>query len=1049
MFGRRQATSAAPSSRAGPSYGAASSGRKNSIHVNAMAPPQLAEKKRSVSIHSMPLSPRKPALHRSASIDLTVLSEDSTHAHHILQTLEETDYLEQVRRGDAVVTFRRIHLPGHELGFYAIVGPTQLLLWNSHPLHRAVAGKESPALHLQPIYTLPYPPEMTPLDIDGSHVILTASSFHSTTKICALVLARDGRVCFWEDINGSSIAAVTRLSMDDSEYLCHAGPSLPLVVATSTQTLWEIKLDDDRSSLRVSKLRSRRQGLWGQVSRFLSSATPSPILLTKALGTSELLVLHVDSNLERRALSPDGFESLWTFQLCGFMMDYFAQHEDGVLVYAQCLDMPLATLTHFSLLVGFQTGTDVVLYLFEFMATLTEMPQYLRSIRLGTVPTIESVQCVPINDQSVYVVSSTTLFAISVPAFPDMPLHSHAIALPYPLTTGVGVLHQSLLYLHPTPWSLRQFRSLQWTLTPAESLAPEAKRYKPTLDLHQHRSLAEWKALLTDQFQQFSSASITFHVDDTMSHGLSQAVVELAQEILDAKPSTGLHWDGSTSSWAPQLIKYQLQDKATRHRHWLRFLTTTGLFPALAEKAQQQLQEFEEKLVAAAALLHADDVRSDALLHAMHAVLVEDRGYTTEQMDATGFSVLDLFYGDVSQVDQLALHLTDDGCGALLVTMLQAVETWRRGQDTFHSPADEPWTAQGAIRTSCRRILQGSAPRDEDRALLSLVVPMVRFMDTDEKDSWTRCVLVPLVASATHDDTDVVDLIYAFEFLEGMAALSPPDRLHRYMEAHPVTATFFFEWYAGLVPNPWTSTPEVDLQSLLHPPRSLLPALYEFLKSHATLAKYAWLVSVELEQYNQVAQCALHDARRETESLERQKTMLSLGKLAAYAADESSPNTAVFDQELLRVRVQEALEVSRPLPPANVLQACLDELTNAASDPDRTLHWLRLAMDVVASVDMNVEAMKRQLWRDALLADSDLWIQVLDEYTACTNETQLEAAMKKSLIYRSLQEKPEAPAALTTDVIDALVEELGETSPVINAKTRPLLVKTLALAGLV
>ncbi|KAH9128959.1 hypothetical protein AeMF1_000961 [Aphanomyces euteiches] len=1037
MFGRRQA---APSARPTPAYGTTTSTRKNSMLSGAS---QVVEKKRTVSVQSLPLSPRKPALHRSASIDLTVLSEDSTHAHHILQTLEETDFLDSNgQAGDTHVTFQRVYLPGHELGFFAILSATQLVLWNSHPLHRSLDGKESPALHLQSIYKLSYPPEMTPLDIRGSHLVLAATSFHNTAKICAIVLSRDGRVCFWEDISGASVPVVTRLSLDDSEHVVHASTSLPLIVALSSQKLWEVKLDDDRSSLRVSKIRSRRQGLWSHVARFLSSATPSPILLTKPLGTAELLVLHVDSTLERLAIGPEGMEPLWTFQLCAFMMDFFTQHEEGILVYSQCLNMPLATLTHFSLLVGFQTGTHVVLYLFEFMATLSEMPQYHRSIRLGDEPSLDNIQCLPVNDQSLYVVTPTHLFAVSVPAFPTMALHSHTITLPYQLASGVGVLNQSLIYLHPQPWSVRQFRSFQWTLTPSETLIPDAKRYKPTLDLHQHRSSAEWKSLLMDQFQQFTTSPITFHIDDAASHGLSQAVVELAQEILDAKPSTGLHWggDGSTT-WAPQLIKYQLQDKATRHRHWLHFLTSTGLFAALAVKAQHQLQEFEEKLVAAAALLHAE-VSSDMLLQAMRSVLIDERGYTTDMMEATGYSVLDLFYGDVSQVDQLAFHLTDqDGAGPLLVIMLQAVALWRRGQDTFESSPDEPWTAQIGIRTSCRRILQAGY---HDSALLELVQPMVRFMDDEEREVWTRCVLVPLVASAPAEElpSAVLDLIHAFEFLEGIAVLSPIDRLHAYMESHPDSANFFFEWYAGIAPNPWLPSTKVDLESLLHPPASLLPALHSFLKSHASLSKYAWMVSVELNQFSQASHCALQDARHETDSLDLQKTLFSIGKLAALA--DSKP-TEEFDRELLRVQVQEALELPHPLPSANVLHECMEQMSKSTSDRELALHWFRLGMDVVATEPK--ETLLLDLWHHAVVADSDLWLHILDEYTACTNESQLESDMKKSFVYLGMKDSPHPSAALTTDVVDTLVHESGTTSAVINLKTRPLLVKTLALVG--
>ncbi|ETV95002.1 hypothetical protein H310_11328 [Aphanomyces invadans] len=1078
------------------------------------SPPSIVEKKRTVSVHSSPLSPRRPpTLHRSSSIDLTVLSEDSTHAHHILQTMDESDedahaFLEHSRQGH--VTFHRVQLPGHELGFFAVVGATHLVLWNSHPVHRAIGGKDSPALHLQTLTTLAFPPEMTPLaDRADPHVVLAATSYHNASKICALLISRNGRICFWDDISssrhhgGSSVPVVTRLSMDDSaESVVSASSQFPVIAATTSQTLWEIKLDDDdRSSLRVSKLRSRRQGLWSHVTRFLTSSTPSPVLLTKSIPTSsELLVLHVDSTLTRCVVaSSASHEALWSFQLCGFLMDYFAQHEDGILVYAQCLALPFATSTHFSLVVGFQTGTNVLLYLFEFLATMADLPQYRRSLRVGTVPSLDQIQSVPVNDQSLYLVTPTTLFAVSVPAFPDMPLHVHAISLPHPIASGVGVLHQSLLYLHTQhqPPSVRQIRSFEWTLTPTDSILPDPKRYKvtdkhfasTTLDLHQHRSLAEWKAVLVDRFQQFDISTVSFHVDlsaSALPGGLSQAVVELAHEIIDAKPATGLHWgkDQAGSVYAPQLVKYQLQEKSTRYRHFLRFLTSTGLLAMVQSNARHQLVELNEKLVAAtAALVYAEDHDQvdQKLLRAMHAVLVNHRGYTTDQMDATGFSVLDLFYGDVSHVHQLAMEwLPDTNKSAsnqpnVIVAMLQAVEAWRRDQDVLAVDESvgemDPWTAQPAIRTACRRMLQAG---DRTRALLMLVPNMVPYMDAEEKSAWAKFVLVPLVASALTPTQDsdtfqelVVDLVYSFEFLEGIAVLSPERRLHEFIEgARPDIATFFFQWYAGLVSNPWAtpSSPSknspLDLNSLLHPPSSLLPALYAFLKSQrgSNLAQYAWMVAVQLDKFDDVASCAYADATASSD-ISLQKTMLSIGKLAALATQTPSTATTTpphtFDRALLRVRVEEALQLPQSLPVDQVLQACLDEMAKAVApaahdtfshdgDKTRVTHWIGLALDVVLSCENDrgtFDALKRQFWRHAVRVDAPLWQHIVTLYSSCTSETEVEHAMRTTVVYLAGNHHPSTK--LTPDLIDVLVKDPTLTG--ISIKARPLLVKTLAL----
>ncbi|RHY94316.1 hypothetical protein DYB35_007849 [Aphanomyces astaci] len=1003
MFGRRQqGASAVP----GPKV--SSSSRKNSTHFHAGStnhqarasspPPPLVEKKRTVSVHTSPLSPRR---HRSASIDLTVLSEDSSHAHHILQSLDDSDgdaraFLEHARQGHA--TFHRVHLPGHELGFFAVMGPTHLVLWNSHLVHRAIAGKDSPAMHLPTLTTLPYPPEMLPLHDGGKHhVVVAATSFHNATQICALVITVDGRVCFWDDISRSSshdVPVVTRLRFDDpSETVRHASPAaFPVIAATSTQTLWEIKLDDDdRSSLRVSKLRSRQPNLWSHViSRFLTSSTPSPILVTQVIPTSsELLVLHVDSTLTRSALrystsTDEGatYEPQWTFQLCGFFMEYFAQHEaNSILVYARCLSIPLATPSHVSVLVGFQTGANdnngVVLYLFEFTASMADPPRYRRSTRIGAVASFDGVQSVPVDDQSLYVVTPSVVFAISVPRLPHLPLHVHAMPV-VSVSTGVGVLHQSLLYLHMSTGSVRQLRSFEWTNRappPADddnaSLVPDPKRYKvsPTspsdinprvwLDYsQQHRSLAECKMLVLNQFQQFDvTTAVHSHNASTLSSTvkincppggdrLAQAVVDLGLEIVDAKPATGLHWgggvedkaSGATSSLAPHLIKYQLHEKCTRYRHFIRFVTSTGLVSVLPRRARGDLNDLEEKLVAATTLLAYSEELSQVvesgggqlLLEMMHAVLVRHRGYTTDQIHATGFSVLDLFYADVSLVDQLAIEWVVQGDTShnansnnddsqyhsnALVAMLHAVERFRRGQDLFEDGQHgEPWTAQPSIRHALRRMLLAG---DRTPALLSLVPALVPFMDENEKQTWTTGVLVPLVASydTSHPMTRelVVDIVFAFEFLQGMAVVAPAPRLHAYIQAaNADTVTFFFEWYAGLS------------------------------QRSSTLSQYAWMVAVQLDQYHDVATCALADALAATSTI-----------------------------------------------------------------------------------------------------DAPLWQQIVAGHATSIHEVDVEKSMRSSVVYLAMKNASSKKAQLTLELVDDLVKDPALEG--ISIKARPLLAKTLAL----
>ncbi|ETV85485.1 hypothetical protein H257_03215 [Aphanomyces astaci] len=178
----------------------------------------------------------------------------------------------------------------------------------------------------------------------------------------------------------------------------------------------------------------------------------------------------------------------------------------------------------------------------------------------------------------------------------------------------------------------------------------------------------------------------------------------------------------------------------------------------------------------------------------------------------------------------------------------------------------------------------------------------------------------------------------------------------------------------------------------------------------STLSQYAWMVAVQLDQYHDVATCALADALAATStstttsstmSLELQKTMLSLGKLAALAANDNSSSEVV--------------------------------------------HWATLGLDVVLSCDdvQTFHELKRQLWRHALAVDAPLWQQIVARHATSIHEVDVEKSMRSSVVYLAMKNASSKKAQLTLELVDDLVKD--PTLEGISIKARPLLAKTLAL----
>lgn len=217
---------------------------------------------------------------------------------------------------------------------------------------------------------------------------------------------------------------------------------------------------------------------------------------------------------------------------------------------------------------------------------------------------------------------------------------------------------------------------------------------QPSHHLSENLDVEEYVGLLLEQFQHDPQSTTALRVASRDIRTVAQASVALDMQILDAQPSSGLRWDQSATSEdgmssmsgadsatvTPKLVKYQLEEKRSRHVEFARFLQrrcpSVWTFIENSTDLKRCMLENEEKLRAAIALsklqasiLSRKQTAVDAgvateaeriqqrltgqfLLHAIE-VTVEHRGYQKEQLQLAGYNAFDVFYCEVSKLPEL------------------------------------------------------------------------------------------------------------------------------------------------------------------------------------------------------------------------------------------------------------------------------------------------------------------------------------------------------------------------------------------------------------
>jgi hypothetical protein len=220
--------------------------------------------------------------------------------------------------------------------------------------------------------------------------------------------------------------------------------------------------------------------------------------------------------------------------------------------------------------------------------------------------------------------------------------------------------------------------------------------------LGENLSVDDYVRLILTHFHDDPDSASALRVSARDVGSVAQASVAVDFQILDAKSSAGLRWEkeagdeapaatdadkseADISSVTPKLVRYQLEEKRSRHVAFLEFLqrrcASVWEFIENSSELKRHLTENEEKLQAAIALSKfqssilasgspEDEASSEVqkiqhrltgkfLLHAIEKT-VEKRGYQKEQLRLAGYNSFDVFYCEVSKIAELFLLLNDE-----------------------------------------------------------------------------------------------------------------------------------------------------------------------------------------------------------------------------------------------------------------------------------------------------------------------------------------------------------------------------------------------------
>ncbi|XP_071080381.1 nuclear pore complex protein Nup133-like [Haliotis cracherodii] len=558
-------------------------------------------------------------------------------------------------------------------------------------------------------------------------------------------------------------------------------------------------------------------------------------------------------------------------------------------------------------------------------------------------------------------------------------------------------------------------------------------------------NLPEAQKIVTDLFPLTDA-------EEELTSEMDKLVTMLSRDLIDDYPTSDPRWaeslrNDSAGSTTSLIILQQLKDKEKAHEYLISFLKRLELWDRLKAvsvrdtmmSTQLLLCEHAEKVAAAVGLreLHSD--QSAIVDNCIRRVLESMRDANIP----AGLSPADVFYREVSRVpeivsalleyedESLSSDLSPKQCvmivssvNGILEGLLHSGLQYRQSRaGVFQGGADRqleyiPWTSAGGsrgIRTMLTRqymlTIESAVPEARDietqgvlfQQLLGLADVLLdgyksqlvslqqcprrqdQYNQLHRKYEQERDKLIsPLMDHEQYERAaTLAEKYFDFENLVKICELTKnEERLQRYTQqfADKGFSNFLFHWYMK----------EGKRGRLLSQPIGTDSDLSQFLNSDNT--RYlSWLHDIGTNNFDKAHETLFDLAQGETAFLAKKKTLLSLSKLAALAADDPESleeNVEGINDELTLILHQEQLpeEVLETLgmDPANMgvmsttelIELYVGDKNKMASEYDfkKALDLLQYLDKAEGGADLN--DLKLHIWCRAILRDN--WTNTAD-----------------------------------------------------------------------
>ncbi|XP_033628946.1 nuclear pore complex protein Nup133-like [Asterias rubens] len=477
------------------------------------------------------------------------------------------------------------------------------------------------------------------------------------------------------------------------------------------------------------------------------------------------------------------------------------------------------------------------------------------------------------------------------------------------------------------------------------------------------QNLSQAEAIVEELFPAASTSSM-----ETGS-AIDLAVAKLSQEVIDDFPASDPRWaesipQDSASATSSLILLHQLEDKMKAHDHLLSFLQNVGVWDRLHSVIVREcplvthllLCEHAEKLAAAMALRSHHTMFPNLVDGAISKVL-DMRG---QKYTPSGLTPQDVFYREVSGIHEIIGCLVEQEKDILsselapsdIVCRISNINIIIQGmiKDAWHLRQSKalvyqshgsslptmqyiPWTASTGpkgirmLLTQQHRVtIERGIPNSEDiqsrGALYQQIMELTdlilegyvtqldsislssgeenaQYEELEQKYHQERSALIkPLIDHGQYERAASLGEKYCdFGILVSLCELTEnEERLQRYMNQFATKgfSDFVFKYYMD----------EGKRSKLLSQPFSQHAELSEFLQAHDHLS---WLHHLQVNDYSKAQETLKRLAAKETLSVAKKKTLLSLSKLSALAGEASDTELEDINTELDIILHQELL----------------------------------------------------------------------------------------------------------------------------------------------